>query len=187
VSSDSCAIETSSFDKYAAFASKIANEVIIPDVLNDALKTIQYIKEWFSSDSLKYVESLRQMFVPQGKDVGEWVGCLNWLLNSPYAYRVQTIGVPMWLEKFVPRYNLLDYIPDQYDVHFLGCWRGAEEMCNIPRVRSWDTSIPISAAQNMMYLISNPTIKTHLTDGPADPECALANISYLRGKLHGTT
>jgi hypothetical protein len=162
----------------------IPDEVIIPDVLKDANQTIALARAFIQINPLH----CRYMIVPHGKSVGEWTWCLRTMIER-YGHQFQTVGVPMYLESFgtETRYSLLDLIPERYDVHFLGCWHGWIEFHPCNRIRSWDTSLPISAAQEGNFLESKQgTYKPHLDHTKSvNPTIALENINYIKALLAG--
>jgi len=160
------------------------DEAVIPDVLKDANQTLALVHMFIQINLVR----CRYMIVPHGNSVGEWIWCLNTMIER-FGHQFQTVGVPMYLESFGmgTRYNLLGLIPSKYDVHFLGCWWGGIEFHRNDRIRSWDTSLPISAAQEKSYLEAMPsTYKPHLDHTKhVDPIIALENIKYIKSLLAG--
>jgi len=120
------------------------SEVILNDCLLDGEETIKK-----SNEALKFYEEKgykgQYMFVPQGKDIYEWIVCYNMMNKS----KISTIGV----SKFVTsgwndsdaRYKCCAYINGKYPIHLLGCHENINEikkisdLCN--NIRSNDTAI----------------------------------------------
>jgi hypothetical protein len=159
-----------------------ANEVVLPDVLGNADATLNNLILYCSHPNLyRY----RKMFVPQGKGPMDWVECLREGVQS-CGEKFQTVGVPKSLEQFGEdtRIALIKYIPEQYDVHMLGIYKSVDEMTSylgLLRVRSWDTSLPIAAAQVPISIRLKE--KHELTDKPVSVAHAVANIKYLQQRL----
>ena len=96
------------------------SEIILPDVLKDARKTIEktiyfYEKHW--NTVMRY----KTMVVPQGKDLKEWISCFEELANTiPFT----CVGVPKWLgaNGSLDRIIAVDYLSRcDVEVHLLGC------------------------------------------------------------------
>ncbi len=159
-----------------------ADEVVLPDVLGDASATLRHLNQYASNEKLfRY----RKMFVPQGKTVMDWIECMRAGVQS-HGEKFQTIGIPKSLEQLgsETRTALLKYIPKEYDIHMLGIYATFSEMSNgldWRRVRSWDTSLPIAAAQVPIQI--HPQEKYELTDAPVSPSHALDNIKFLQRRL----
>jgi len=72
-----------------------ANEIIIPDVMLDAEKTIKLLKEFMSTVSEREKYEYSWMAVIQGKTPEEWINCYKTYINTQEIYRfVNTFGVP---------------------------------------------------------------------------------------------
>ena len=157
-------------------------EIVIPDELEDCRNTLHALSDvlhW--SRSWNYTG--RFMFVPQGKNVAEWLACLGCAIHE-YGHLFHTIGVPMHLERYIPRHKLIHHIPVRYAIHMLGVWNNIDELSANLRVRSWDTSLPISAAQARIHLPLAPgDPKPHLTQVVVPAALALTNICLCRRRL----
>lgn len=159
-----------------------ANEVVLPDVLGSAEATLSNLSIYGSHPHL---HPYRKMFVPQGKGPMDWIECLREGVQS-HGERFQTVGVPKSLEQFGEdtRVGIIRYIPKQYDIHMLGIYKSYNELVGtamLMRIRSWDTSLPIAAAQVPISL--RPHEKYELTDAPVSPILALDNVKFLQARL----
>lgn len=168
----------------------LPNEVIIPDVFGDSAATIKLALQFIKSPEYGELvhQDMRFMFVPHGSSFEAWIGCLK-LAITEFGEAFDTVGIPKVLDKFglITRQNALNHIPTtDYQIHMLGCWNGYIDMYCDSRIRSWDTSLPIAAAQaGIMFNNANGTWKGDLTTADVDPEIALANVEFLRARLNG--
>ena len=85
------------------------DEVVIPDVLYDADKTLELSEEFFSSFSGEF----KFMAVAQGKTWNEWLHCYKRFLVDP---RVSTIGIPCKIPFFVFnfRFPIFQMLPEKH-------------------------------------------------------------------------
>lgn len=130
-------------------AAKIgANEIVVPDVIGDRFATIR--SAYLFIDLYKQQHKhFNLMFVPQGFDEFDWFECYQWFASA-FKKNIDVIGIPKWLSEISTnlRLRLLNHIDDKFHIHFLGCATGWGEFVEIPRrVRSWDTSLLYSLAQ----------------------------------------
>ena len=170
---------------YSVIRKILPDEVIVPDVLFDGVATLLRAKAFFENMPGDIRErELHYMFVPQGHSLDEWLHSRDDLTEN-FSYVLDVIGLPMHLERFTSRTSLLEEVPSYCKVHFLGCWKGYGELVGNPRIRSWDTSLPISAAQVGMYLRDQtPLYKPHLVEGaPVNSAAAIANIQFCKKLL----
>jgi hypothetical protein len=173
--------------------------VVIPDVLMDAEATL-----WSAFPFLGKLHSVipnphfELMFVPQGSTLVEWKHCLmEFLATRTWGTKlVTTIGVPKILHKVAAnqgvtdfhRFELLPHIPMNFNVHMLGCWGGWREMKGHPRVTSWDTSLPVAAAQRNRFLEGGrDDEKLQLIEEieVEDPRLVTSNAQFLAERLGG--
>jgi len=159
-----------------------ATDVIIPDVLNNSSATLSNLYEF----SQKYPDAYRHfdlMFVPQGRNEGEWLSCLRAIQSIPFGQHIVTIGVPKWLGPL--RWKVLSEIPSKYKVHFLGVRDGWGELEYHPRIRSWDTSLPYAASQlGLKLFASSKNWKPVLyEDRVADHLDMVANTDFCKDLL----
>lgn len=130
-----------------------AKELVAPDVIKNAKKTVELVKMFFEEPGLL---PIKHMAVIQGKKVEEFKWCVEQFAEIPY---VTTIGIPRhMLETLTSRACRIDManwiadtFPDRFELHFLGTnpkWLGevksASKYCS--HVRSVDTSMPFSYA-----------------------------------------
>jgi hypothetical protein len=170
---------------YSVIRKILPDEVIVPDVLFDGVATLLRAKAFFENMPGDIRErELHYMFVPQGDNRIEWYRSRDDIVCN-FRDWIDVIGLPMHLERFISRLDLLEEVPSCCQVHFLGCWRGYSELVSDLRIRSWDTSLPISAAQVGMYLRDQtPLYKPHLVEGaPVNSAAAIANIQFCKKLL----
>ncbi len=142
--------------------------VVIPDALNDRTHTLGmarlFFRQWERYGRKIANHEPEFMFVPQGVNDVEYLSCLtDAMKDDPFAAEIDVIGIPKWLEQrlhpvvsgprrafIVPQIwtRIAEYQDaENYSLHMLGVWRGLNEMRRINGVRTWDTSLPIGAAQ----------------------------------------
>lgn len=173
-------------------------EVIIPDVFQDRIATLDMLEQFFavSGPHGEFNEAPQYMFVPQGNNIDEWCDCLRIAIGSrKLDARFKTVGIPMWLSSIGARRTALNMAEkicqDQFtgsvwkDFHMLGLWTGPDEMFADNRIRSWDSSWPVSAAQHshkFVWVGTNP--KWHMEDKPCDVDLLVANAAACQFLLH---
>jgi hypothetical protein len=161
-------------------------ELIIPDVFRNKEATLKS-----ADDFLRRVQArgTTLMFVPQGKSFEEWVSCYQ-DADRAYGDYIDTIGIPKVLESFAPstRRHAISHVHHTYKIHMLGVWNGADEVFYHPRIRSWDTSLPLAAAQVSALLQFHPDKKFQLNLGidARDRGAVINNVEYLVSKLTST-
>ncbi len=127
----------------------LAECIVMPDVLGDFQATRQAVM----AEMGKMVEcDFPIMKVPQGKDLGEVVQCIEWLLQevSPlYPYR-DYWGIPRWIaNKLSSRAPVIDYINRVCEapiIHLLGMstnWEDDILCAHLPNVIGIDSANPI--------------------------------------------
>ena len=140
--------ESVSLDKLLQLARIVkANEVVTPDVMHDACKTLLNAKWWVTKIHLAGYEVA---VVPQGCNVYEFINCYKAMLEIPF---VDTICIPKWLGRLRP--YVIRYLENQrllkhqYNYHLFGLDYIEELYCyralKVPR-RSVDTSMPFTCA-----------------------------------------
>jgi hypothetical protein len=174
-------------------------EIIIPDEFKDADNTLRNAESFFADyqQAFKYEHDYRPrfMFIPQGETVLEWLKCLNTALVE-FGDKFQVVGIPKVLESFEDNArtrlvnDMLSFGPGKYNLHMLGVWRGVREMQYHPHVRSWDTSLPVAAAQQNHYLDHWPNQKYQLSEDE-DDICSsiytvIDNVNTCRKQLLGS-
>ena len=126
------------------------SEVILNDCLGNGAETIRR-----SLNSLDFYKEKgykgQFLFVPQGKDIYEWIHCYELMDKSS----ISTIGVSkfatsLWNQSQA-RHFCCSYINDEYPVHLLGCHENINEVAKISKdfsnIRSNDTAIAYIYAQ----------------------------------------
>lgn len=150
-------------------------EVILNDCLMDGAETIRR-----SLEALEFYESKgykgQYMFVPQGKNISDWVCCFELMPKQ----KISTIGVSKFVTSgwndSVARYKCCRCIEDSkyiLPVHLLGCHEHIGEVKEIvnrfPNIRSNDTAIAY------IYALANK----HIEDGNR-PE---GEINFIKSDL----
>lgn len=154
-----------------------ADEIVLPDILRDASATIA------SARIHSQYTNQRKMFVPQGKNVMDVLECMRTAIDD-FGERFHTIGLTKIVASFGhdARWAMVPFIPPQYDIHFLGVLKGVSELKSHPRVRSWDTSLPIAAAQHGRLVTGDDKFEL-IPGAKVDPALALRNIEVLKQRL----
>jgi hypothetical protein len=173
------------------------NLVVIPDVLMDAEATLQSAVTFFGEIRKLFPHpSFNFMFVPQGSTLPEWRRCLCEFFGLPLwgTKLVTTIGIPKILHKVAinqgisdfHRFELLGFIPKPLNIHMLGCWGGWQEMEGHQCVASWDTSLPVAAAQRNHFMATGDVKWQLLEDVEVeDPRVVTSNAQFLAERLGG--
>ena len=198
-------VVTDGFDEFIAAARLVRpTEIVVPDVFKDSNATLDSAGRFFSSAWMDLFmlgqggRELQCMFVPQGTDVETWCRCLQELLVN-HLPLVHTIGVPKWLDAdfdgnagfYSTRRHLLDRIRGVaypgVQIHMLGVATGLSEMFYDPRIRSWDTSLPVAAAQavnGFELLEDHPNRKFELRPyDTVDYDTAMVNVHAINRRL----
>lgn len=154
-----------------------ADEIVMPDVLDNCLETIAA-----TQGALDSVPVRMRAVVPQGVDWEDWEYCAKKLVSMG----CRTICIAKRYERLPGRRaQALDIIRSHdwhttYDVHLLGCHRNPlKEICDVvedaPWVRGIDTAAPIAYAQHAALL----TDQLHYSfewGAPFDPGVAEFNV-----------
>lgn len=131
-------------------------EIVIPDTLNDANKTLAKMFNWLKLTDVP----CKQMAVPQGKDFEEWKACAYIMMQE---CRVNTIGISKFLNIATNdetiRYAAVCYLDgiadklgrDDIEYHLLGCDEGPGIVGRIQsisrRVRGCDSAFAYIATK----------------------------------------
>jgi hypothetical protein len=161
-----------------------ADEIVMPDVLDDMRATIKA-----TYAALIHVKKKRRAVVPQGKDWNEWTDCTLELIQ----FGCRTICVAKRYEKLPGgRVKALEIIAahgwqDDHDIHLLGCCKNPlkeiRDALNVaPWVRGIDTAAPVSYAQHGTPL----TGEWHSLDWnkPIDWDVAKLNVQAILEACH---
>lgn len=187
----------------------VPDEVISLDVLFDGNKTIENHKRFVEGmDKAGRLGPVQIMFVPQGKNLDEWLECYRYALESPYVDTIgwSKIGVPhAFLGKFDNDQNtmqgrhkcydmLLDADLIQKPIHCLGAGNVLEFLHyeGNPLMRSTDSCFSVLAAINNFNWKSLqtdriPTPKNYFTDCSLKQEqmsTFLDNVAVLKDMCH---
>ena len=180
--------QTMTFDEYYEIAKLIeADEAVSPDVLYDGEATLTQFRRFAKMYGWK---NPNIMYVPQGKTITEWIENYWEMHLSPYSIFVSTIGIPKWLSShygWEVRRNLTDVVnEEEYDIHFLGASQPQDFKFH-PRVRSWDSSIPVALAQHNLKVDTPEAPKYDLDiNSYVDPDLALYNVRKIQELLRGS-
>lgn len=152
-------------------------EVVLPDVLYDQDKTLDYLVASFY-EAFKHRFNLRFMFVPQGKTINEIIQCAEQAFNMCPGI-ISTIGIPRHIlsEGIAARaqivWALRERIRGPFEIHLLGTHPGVvEELIEMGRdfkdagVRSVDTSLAWNA------MLESAPLK--------EPKCLSYNLEVRR-------
>lgn len=140
--------ESVSLDELLKLARIVkANEVVIPDVIHGAHKTLVNAKWWTTT---VHLDGYQVAVVPQGNDAYEFIDCYKAMLKLSF---INTICIPKWLGKLRP--YVIRYLENQrllkhqYEYHLFGLDYIEELYCyralKVP-IRSVDTSMPFTCA-----------------------------------------
>lgn len=186
------------------------NEVISLDVLFDGPKTIANHKAFVEAmDKKGLLGKVEIFFCPQGKDIGQWLDCYQYALESPH---VNTIGfsklaIPhafgggirkdqniMQSRQFAYQI-LMEENLIQKPIHCLGAGNPIEfqEYKNNPLIRSTDSCFSVLAAINnynwKSYQTTRiPTPKNYFTDYRVNEDQLSTfydNVDFLNHVCHG--
>jgi hypothetical protein len=178
---------TLNLDKILQAAFSIhADEIILPDVLGDANKTLE---KSLDKEVLASIPPRMRAVVPQGNSQGEWMTCANYFVgNIEFA----TLCIPKHTERFPGgRMRLLETIHRlgwhlRYHIHLLGVWESpvieiATAHVEFPRIRGIDTAAPFAWAQQNITIQAGDTEGhiSHVWGKSFNKDAAVANIEYL--------
>jgi len=141
--------QSADFDQVVAMAeSVLADEIVMPDVLQDAEGTLKLTQTYLNRVVPKY-----RMMVPQGKALEDWKECLAEMVSWECA----SIGIPKLYEDLWGRKKMLQHIYNQtlhysHHIHLLGCYQHpvreiTEARTDFPWIRGIDTGAPFAYAQ----------------------------------------
>jgi hypothetical protein len=182
-----------------------AQEIVVPDVLDDAGATIEFClsahEEWFENGAagdMLDVYSPMFMYVPQGNSVADWAECLYSLIRiheycaRKYSLRRDiVIGVSkdydVWpgglrrliAEYIVPQRNRLEHHGVKMNVHMLGWSRNLWNLQDIARLHPWIRST--DSAKPFVYAIDK--IKLLPFVGLTPPPYPKRNKNYFSHKM----
>lgn len=182
-----------------------AQEIVVPDVLDDAGATIEFClaahEEWFENGVAKEmleVYSPAFMYVPQGNSVADWAECLISLIRiheycaRKYSLRRDiVIGMSkdydVWpgglrrliAEYIVPQRNRLEHHGVKMHVHMLGWSRQLWNLQSIARVYPWIRST--DSAKPFVYALANRNLVNSVQATP--PEYPKRNKNYFTQKM----
>lgn len=191
---------TASWDQFFAAIDLVhPAEIVIPDAFQQYDETLDNLARFMKDERTYYYKHNggRVMFIPQGQHIDEWEKCLR-EATDPYDYDqaafIDTIGIPKVLDSWdrYLRYEATGLVPRRYDVHLLGVWGGVADVIG-PKwpIRSLDTSLPVAAAQNGIYLgKSEQTMRMKFqldySEGAehANEDLVLRNVDLLKDRCH---
>lgn len=160
-----------------------ADMIVLPDVLLDAEATMAACKE--HADLIDIIPPSRRLFIPQGKDLSEWISCLDWGIKN---IRFGTVGVPKHLERFDgARQKAVEAIVQRgaFRIHMFGIYGNARnEIRSLGSVSEHimgiDSGIAIAASQRNVD-VDRVVSRYSLDDclGVASKEQAVRNIHLV--------
>lgn len=168
-----------------------AQELVVPDVLDDADATIEGAltahETWFEKrpSPTDTVRQMAFMYVPQGKNRDEWVVCLNNLirihihtskrygLKSSFVigvskdYEVWDGGLMYLLDEYlVPMRQKLIRSDIRMHCHMLGWGRKLWDLAEIERKHQWIRST--DSAKPFVYALKHIFLPEHLEGSPPE-------------------
>jgi hypothetical protein len=182
-----------------------AQEIVVPDVLDDAGATVEAClaahEEWFENGvarDMLDVYSPAFMYVPQGKDEEDWAECFESLLQihsycaRKYSLRRDiVIGISkdydVWdggLNKLITEYVVparrdKDYLGVNLHVHMLGWSRQLWNLQKIARDHPWIRST--DSAKPFVYALANRNLLNSIHDDP--PKYPKRSKNYFSQKM----
>lgn len=182
-----------------------AQEIVVPDVLDDAGLTIERClsahEEWFengASRDMLDVYSPAFMYVPQGKTVQDWAECLYALIRvheytaRKYSLRRDLVigvskdydvwpgGLKRLIEEYViPQRNRLEYNGIKMQVHMLGWMRNLWNLQRIARTHPWIRST--DSAKPFVYALADRNLINYVKDEP--PKYPKRKKKYFSQKM----
>lgn len=132
-----------SLEKVLEAAEMIAaDEIILPDVFQDASATIKSVKESLDYLKEKGITKYKLMAVAQGSTVEDWSACFSVLCEMP---EIDVIGIPKVLAKTHPEgrpFFEQFWEGCEKEIHLLGLWYSFSEFMeyeHLDKIRSCDT------------------------------------------------
>lgn len=185
------------------------SEVVIPDVIQDQIKTISRMDQFFKdiydlrndAFGMADVKKLKFMGVAQGKSYPEVRDCIDIMMYA-HGAKLSTLALPRHLVSTVStgiRLSLAQYIRTEYGnvrIHCLGASPDfPEEMLELGKqgiVDGMDTSMPYNYASEGVYVddpgwrISRPKHYFELRAGLFKTDCLHHNIGVMKRWASGT-
>jgi hypothetical protein len=185
-----------------------AQEIVVPDVLDNAEKTIEAClaahEEWFEGGSREILDAYSPafMYVPQGKDESDWLICLNCLVQihqycaRKYSLRRDFVigvskdydawdgGVLKLLEEHVvPIRETLAQSGIKMSVHMLGWMRNLRNLQVIAAKHKWIRST--DSAKPFVYALAGVDLLESLdTEYPTRPHYYFSSTFTPRQKKY---
>jgi hypothetical protein len=168
-----------------------ANVIVLPDVIGDAASTLNHLamfEEYHGAhrdDS--YIQNVEWMFVPQGKELLEYVDSLEQF--ERFSHMVNWIGLPRDALKYgiTSRQQLVDIVSMVYpshNIHLLGfsdnflddmlVARSSLQICGI------DSAVPVRAKRPLSLTTADYGKREDFWESTELLPDALANISKVR-------
>lgn len=129
-------------------------EIVLPDCLLDGTETIQRTEDFLNKYNVPY----KTMFVPQGKNLHEWVSCCAEAASKRWFRNISSIGVSKFLSMTTNDENIrflaamCSQSISNKEIHLLGCHEGPGHMAKIYNlvdlVRGCDSAFAYIASQH---------------------------------------
>jgi hypothetical protein len=157
-----------------------AQEIILPDVFQDADATIASSYKALKTCREKYGREFKLMAVPQGKTIEEWLECAEVMLD----WDIDCLGIPKVLTKMGGRDARLKVLAElkdtilrrqltfafRLDIHLLGCWENPLELTMITKAEQSKVIPPIRGCDSAIaYVYSEKGILLSEDERPAGP------------------
>ena len=133
------------------------DEIVVPDIPKDPEASVELAIDFFASLSKKELEKYRFQVVPHGKSIHDWMDNF-YTLRDEDGIRMDTVGLSIldlhkWNHRARPIVAHMILPLKDVEVHLLGLDEVCELFCYKGlRVRSVDTSLPISLAKRGIFL-----------------------------------
>lgn len=166
-----------------------ADEIILPDVFNNAegtISSVEYAAEWLYKNNL--LNKFRLMAVCQGKDEDEFNTCFTVLNMMHY---ISCIGIPKVAETKHPEgrphfEHLWTERQMTKQIHLLGVWSNLQELLMYRKpqlIRSVDTCIPALLSKTTAYVYTDrPKNTIDLNNDEIDEENYECILQTLKGE-----
>ena len=179
------------FADYAEVVKELRpDQVVLPDVINDARITIEMSDE-FLNRALGILPTPGYMGVLQGESINDYLYCLEFYIRKSKHHPIRTIGIPyhmFYRPTLLRKTNIIEICKEHnLLIHILGLPNPYEilDLMKFDLISSIDSSLPISATYLNMKLIENkwPLGERAPIDWPTGVEeqkLAAENILFIK-------
>lgn len=173
------------------------DEVVCPDVVKDPKETWNLLKKHYEMLAA-LPGNPKVMVVPHGNCLVEWMYHFSTMVPwcQAYANRTPVVGIPKYLETWLPRRILVDHLLEYYptssqELHLLGIHQSPREFKDV-RARGGDSTLPVARAMQgkivgfeweTKYAIEGSDWTSHLNSTART--LAGYNITAVRSQIAG--